>query len=373
MRLRWRLVIAVMAFGLAVPAAAMAQNSIWATCAWGDQTQICDSTVWYPSALTVVWYASPTPDSTSGCGLEVNYHYNSDQITPVACSATWPGPRSGSTTISEPYTLHVETSSPTATATVSRPPDSNGWYNHPVTAALSDSSFSGIAYCSPGTYSGPSTTSATVSGTCYDNAGKWVTATSAPFLYDATRPSLAASAYPGDRTVSLNWQTGGDIAPIVLVRVVRSTVGDRAVTVYHGTGSGYQDNHVRNGARYRYTITAWDQAGNAATQTLVVTPGARLLGPINGVHLASPPLLSWTPIRGATYYNVQLYRNGSAKVLSAWPVHASLQLRHKWRFDGRRYKLKPGRYQWYVWPGFGKRRAARYGQRIGSGTFVMVR
>lgn len=360
-------------------AAVVVVAAFWLTgagAAWGDTiapvcttgngaSQVCTSG-WYPTSVFVSWTWNPLDTGSGSCPTGP---HNLDTVTTLSCTVTW----TDGTQLTYNLPLHVETSSPTATATVSRPPDSNGWYNHPVTAALSDSSFSGIAYCSPGTYSGPSTTSATVSGTCYDNAGKWVTATSAPFLYDATRPSLAASAYPGDRTVSLNWQTGGDIAPIVLVRVVRSTVGDRAVTVYHGTGSGYQDNHVRNGARYRYTITAWDQAGNAATQTLVVTPGARLLGPINGVHLASPPLLSWTPIRGATYYNVQLYRNGSAKVLSAWPVHASLQLRHKWRFDGRRYKLKPGRYQWYVWPGFGKRRAARYGQRIGSGTFVMVR
>jgi hypothetical protein len=83
-------------------------------------------------------------------------------------------------------------------------------------------------------------------------------------------------------------------------------------------------------------------------------------------------MLSWTPIRGATYYNVQLYRGGG-KVLSVWPAHADFQLRPTWRFDGRRYKLKPGRYRWYVWPGFGKRRADRYGRVIGAGTFVIVR
>ena len=80
-------------------------------------------------------------------------------------------------------------------------------------------------------------------------------------------------------------------------------------------------------------------------------------------------MLTWTPVRGATYYNVQLYRQG-AKVLSMWPAHARLQLPRNWRFDGHRYRLRPGRYRWFVWPGFGKRSAGRYGHRIGAGTFV---
>jgi hypothetical protein len=56
-----------------------------------------------------------------------------------------------------------------------------------------------------------------------------------------------------------------------------------------------------------------------------------------------------------------------------WPVQASLQLRPTWRFDGHRYRLKPGRYRWFVWPGFGKRRAAHYGRMIGRAKFLVVR
>ncbi len=128
--------VAVMAMGASV---AWADDTITATCTWDGQSQSCDSSAWYPSALTVVWEASPTPDSTSGCGLEVNYRYTSDQITPVSCSATWPGPGTSTTTITQPYTLHVETSSPTATVAPSRAPDSNGWYNHPSPASVSAS------------------------------------------------------------------------------------------------------------------------------------------------------------------------------------------------------------------------------------------
>jgi hypothetical protein len=76
-------------------------------------------------------------------------------------------------------------------------------------------------------------------------------------------------------------------------------------------------------------------------------------------------------VRRATYYNVQLYRGG--KVLSEWPTRPTLELKYAWKFAGRGYRLRPGRYRWYVWPGFGKKAAGRYGTLIGTGTFVVAR
>ena len=60
----------------------------------------------------------------------------------------------------------------------------------------------------------------------------------------------------------------------------------------------------------------------------------------------------------ATYYNVQLFRNGK-KILTAWPKSTSFRLARTWRFDGRTQTLSPGRYRWYVWPGFGARSDSR--------------
>jgi hypothetical protein len=81
--------------------------------------------------------------------------------------------------------------------------------------------------------------------------------------------------------------------------------------------------------------------------------------------------LRWTPVLGASYYNVQLYRGGE-KVLSAWPTRTSLQLTRRWSYNGHR-RLRPGTYYWYVWPGFGPRAATRYGPEIGRRKFVIVR
>jgi len=352
---------------------AVAVTLMGASVAWGNSLEVycsasngpCDqSGDWQYAAVPVTWEASPVPTQVVGCD-STTY---TDVMTTVSCQVWW-----GSSTTSISFPLNVETSSPTATATPSRPPDSNGWYNHPVTAALSATSFSGIASCTSTTYSGPATTNATVAGTCTDNAGKSVTVTSAPFAYDATPPTLTATATAGDQTAAVSWQTGGDMAPIASIQVTRSggTKAADVATVYNGDGTGFEDSHLKNGVRYTYAITARDLAGNVATQTVKVTPDARLLGPARNAHVTAPPTLSWTAAPNATYYNVQLFRG--RKVLSVWPVNATLQLRRTWRFEGRRYRLKPGRYRWYVWPGLGKRKAGRYGHMIGTGTFVVVR
>lgn len=304
--------------------------------------------------------------STSGCAFNIVTDYALDLVTTVSCGVKWTDGTSSSLSVP----LHIEVSSPTITVSA-RLPDSSGWYDQPVTVQFSGQSFSGIASCTPPvTYAGPSTTSTSVGGTCVDNAGKSAS-TTFPFAYDATPPALSTEALPADRSVALSWSTS-DIAPIASVTVIRTPGVGRVRTsvMYAGVGALYRDEKVRNGTHYIYTITARDQAGNTSTKTIGVTPDPRLLAPRANARVIGPPMLSWTPVRRAAYYNVQLYRSG--KVLSAWPKHATLHLRRTWKFEGRRYRLKPGRYTWYVWPGFGKRSAARYGREIGQGTFVVM-
>ncbi len=209
-----------------------------------------------------------------------------------------------------------------------------------------------------------------MTGSCTDRAGNSA-ALGVPLHYDASPPPLGFGADPGDGIVGLHWRTGGDVAPVTSLEVVRTPGlrGKRSSVLYRGHSGSYDDQRVRNGVRYRYTVTVTDQAGNTTARTLSVTPGPRLLSPASGSQVTLPPLLRWTPVRRASYYNVQLYHGG--KVLSEWPERASLQLTEKWSFGGRRYRLRPGRYRWYVWPGFGPRSAARYGPVIGSGTFVV--
>jgi hypothetical protein len=359
-----RLAVAlVVALGLVCAGAASA-NTLSVSCSPGPSTGGCDqSGAWQTSAVTVTWHVDPVPLTTTGC---VSQTYI-DVAASVSCEVTWAP--SGTASISFP--LNVETSSPTATATPDRPPDANGWYNHPVTVTLAGTAFSGIAACTPAqTYGGPSSGSTSLAGSCTDNAGK-TAAASFPFRYDATPPSLTVATQPADGLAGLSWHAAAGPAPLAWVRVARRPgLGKAASSVlYTGPDTSYQDHDVRNGTTYTYTITAADQAGNATQRTVKLKPGIRLLAPSPKARLKAPPTLRWTAIGKASYYNVQLFRG--AKILSAWPTHASLSLSRSWRFGGKRYNLAPGRYRWYVWPGYGRQRAARYGKVIGNATFVI--
>jgi hypothetical protein len=74
-------------------------------------------------------------------------------------------------------------------------------------------------------------------------------------------------------------------------------------------------------------------------------------------------------VPNATYYNVQLWRRG--RILSMWPRGTSVRLPRAWVYQGRRYRLSPGRYRWYVWPGLGRRSEKRFGRLIGESSFVV--
>jgi hypothetical protein len=273
-----------------------------------------------------------------------------------------------------PLALNYDATPPAITAaTPSRPPDHDGWYNHPVGFTFSGTdATSGISSCANIRYAGPDSAGFALTGFCADRAGN-VARLAVPFRYDSRPPALDAGAVPGDAVVALHWRTGAGVAPITSLKVVREPGlhGRKHSVIYRGHGHSLRDGRVNNGDRYTYTITAVDQAGNVTARSIHVTPGPRILSPALGAHVLAPPRLSWTAKPRADYYNVQLYR-GQTKVLSIWPKHASLQLQGTWRFAGHRYRLKPGRYRWYVWPGFGTRAAAHYGKLIGTGSFVVM-
>jgi hypothetical protein len=322
----------------------------------------CDeSGAWYRSPVTVSWDATPVPSRSVGCQTKTYL----DTKTTVSCQVWW-----GLATIAASFPLNVEASSPTAVMSADRPPDSGTWYNHPLTASMSGSAFSGIGSCSAPTYAGPDSATAQITGTCVDNAGKTATAT-LTFRYDSTPPALHAVADPGDRTVRLTALVH-DVAPLARIKIVRRPGARhaKAVTLNLGRHRSFDDTRVRNGSRYRYTFIARDVAGNVSERTVAVVPGPRLLAPARGAVVPAPPLLRWTPVRHASYYNVQLFRG--RKILSRWPARARIQLTSGWTFARRHVRLRAGRYRWYVWPGFGPRSAARYGHLIGSATFVVA-
>src|SRR5215211_959547 len=258
----------------------------------------------------------------------------------------------------------------------SRPPDYNGWFNHPLDLAFQGSdATSGIASCSSATYSGPDGAGVGVSGTCRDVAGN-VGSGSFPLNFDSTPPAAPLmTATPGDGRIVLAWFASPDTQAIEVVRYAPEAP---PASVFSGPENSYTDTGLTNGKGYRYVVVATDQAGNRAQSEVSAVPtttappsSPNVLNPPNGARASGPPLLRWKPVRHASYYNIQLYRHG--KLLSRWPRKNHFQLTRKWRFGGKLRVLKPGRYRWYVWPGYGLRSAHRYGRRVVASTFTVVR
>lgn len=186
-----------------------------------------------------------------------------------------------------------------------------------------------------------------------------------------------------DATVTLTWTLPRDPDfDRVSVSRTASGKGVRATTIYQGTKRSLTDRRVKNGVRYRYRITTHDRAGNRSAGVLVAaTPQAPLVAPQNGANVTAPVLLRWQAVPRATYYNVQIWRIGTfgqaktvrpGKVFSSWPSPTRLKLGSRWRFEGKVYRLVPGHYRWYVFPGFGKRSAARYGALLGQSSFTVT-
>lgn len=344
-RARWAIAIFVGLVAMASSAAtASAADSLTPLC----NGQACDSG-WYTGPVFLSWsWTGGT--ATSGCSSQ-DYQTDTSGAS-NACTVLF---SDGS--ISREYVLKVEVSSPTATATPARPPDSNGWYNHPVAVSFAGSAFSGIASCSPATaYSGPSAVNAALSGTCTDNAGKTATA-DVSLNYDDTPPTItgvSAARKPdvaGYYTHPVKFTFSGTDAA--------SGIASCQTVTYRGPSSGT----VLGGC--------WDRAGNYASISVPVR--YRLAAPRASVaHVGLGLVLHWKRAAKASYYNVQIYR-GKKKVLSTWPAHTSLLLRRSWSFGGHRFRLKAGRYRWYVWPGYGSRAAARYGRALVSSSFRVAK
>jgi hypothetical protein len=185
---------------------------------------------------------------------------------------------------------------------------------------------------------------------------------------DKTPPTLSKVIVKGGyRSFRLRWFASSDAQAVQVVRA-STTRGAKPSIVYSGSGKTFRDTRLTIGARYRYTVTAIDQAGNRASRSLVLTVPGALFAPLQGERVSRPPLLRWAPSKGAQYYNVQLVRG--TKILTAWPATNHLQVPRSWVFEGHRYRLHRGVYLWYVWPGLGTFSANTYGRVLGGSSFV---
>jgi hypothetical protein len=340
------------------------------------------------------WYNRPVSVSVSG----------DDPTSGVAsCSGggTYSGPDSGGTFVQGSCTdnagnrggssfgLKYDATPPAVEAKPDRQPNARGWYNRELTVSFNGSdATSGLHSCAPAvTYRGPDAPQTAVSGTCMDKAANTSPPVAYGLKYDTRPPVLGrVKAEITPRGIVLKWQASKDTFSVAVVRRP-GTKGKKPSVVYSGKAPAFTDRRLTKGIKYRYTVTAYDEAENAAVKGLAVKSDVSVRGPAVtrpapkraaltkpalGARVKAPPLLAWRAVPKATYYNVQLFIGGR-KILTSWPTGTSFQVPRSWRFQGRTYRLTPGTYRWYVWPGFGPRAANRYGKLIGTRTFVVVR
>jgi hypothetical protein len=346
-----------------------------------------DSNGWYNHGVTVEFSGDDGVSGIAGCSSG-SYSGPDAAKASITGSCTNGAGLSGSKSVEIAY----DATAPTAAAKPERNPNASGWYNRPVSVGfVGTDPVSGVDSCStPVLYKGPDTAKTSLSGTCRDKAANTSQPAGFELKYDTVPPSLkGAKVEIGRRGVVLKWTASTDAFSYAISRRP-GLRGKKPSRIYTGRKPTFTDRRLENGVRYRYTVTAYDVAGNGAAQVLLARPTSvevarikptsskptrskpALTRPAAGARLSVPPLLTWATVPKAAYYNVQLYRNG-AKILTAWPRHAKFRLQTRWTYSGRTYVLSPGRYRWFVWPGFGLPSASRYGKLVGTRQFVVVR
>ena len=351
---------------------------------------------WYTAPVAISFTGTDDSSGLAGCPA-VTYQGPDSAAASVTGACT---DVAGNTGSSPPFNLKYDATGPEVTAaTPERPPDRGGWFTAPIPFSFSATdAASGLAECAPAVYSGPDGAMAAVVGTCRDHAGNQ-SSRAFPLMYDTTAPPISRlTVTPGDQRAAVRWETTPDATFVEVLRIPGRD-SESASVVFTGPGSSFHDDKLHNNVRYVYRVRVADAAGNESVATASAVPGppspdppagsgqlrsgppaqtplprrAGLLRPRAGAKVTAgrPPLLTWRRVPRARYYNVQLYR-GTRKVLSVWPGRPRYQLERRWSFAEKRRRLSPGRYRWYVWPGYGRRSKSVYGDLIGRRSFTVV-
>jgi hypothetical protein len=196
---------------------------------------------WYRSAVSVQINASPP----TTCPTTATFASSSAVV-----DCTW-----GSNSVPFHLQFKIDTDAPVVkAATPDRGPDANGWYTHPVNVTFSGTdATSGLAGCTSGTYSGPDSATAAVTGTCSDNAGNVSDAGSLALKYDATPPVTAAT--PNRPPNAEGWYTQPFTVAFSGTDGASGVASCSDPVRYHGPDNG----------SVTLTGTCTDQAGNQSS------------------------------------------------------------------------------------------------------------
>jgi len=203
-------------------------------------TGTAGSNGWHTSNVTIRWTVEPTDlIDTNGCPAAELITTEGPSTRQCTATFTW------GTVTSPVVTIRIDRTPPAApVASPARGPDSNGWYNRSVGVGFSATdAVSGMGSCTGGSYSGPDSATASVTGICTDVAGNTRVGTF-PLQYDSTAPGVAAAAsrspdangwYNRALTVSFS-QSPGDVSGVGSCSPVASYNGpDSATASVSGT------------------------------------------------------------------------------------------------------------------------------------------
>lgn len=205
---------------------------------------------WYNAPFTATWSGS---DATSGIASCTTTNYSgpdADGSLDGTCEDN-----AGNESAAVAFAFKFDATAPAVTATPDRSADHDGWYNAPVTITFASEDTN--ATCDePVVYSGPDTATASVSGSCTDQAGNSASASFA-FKFDATAPTIDLRTPSADAIYILNQPVAADYdcADLALVSCT-GTVADGAAldTASVGTKS--------------FEVVATDEAGNSTTRSI---------------------------------------------------------------------------------------------------------
>jgi hypothetical protein len=228
---------------------------------------------WYRGNVTVTWLINTDGaqiTSVTGCQ---NVTLQNEGANPAQMCAVTTTAGSASTSTAE---IRIDKTPPTIVpGALARGPDSNGWYNHGVSATFGGTDgVSGIASCGSATYTGPDGTNVNVTGTCRDNAGWQSSAPSPAFNYDATPPTVTGGgpARPPD--------ANGWFNKAVVVNFSGTDALSGGVTCPAVTYAG------PDGGPAAVPSTCRDAAGNVSTGSVAIN------------YDATAPSVSGSPDRG---------------------------------------------------------------------------
>jgi hypothetical protein len=163
----------------------------------GSANRGSDANGWYNHPVAITFNGSDATSGIAGCTSTTYAGPDTGGVSFSGACTDQAGNSSGTVSFGP---IKYDATAPSSSASLSRGPDTNGWYNRPVDFSASGSdNLSGIASCSSGTYSGPDVGGGSIGAGCTDNAGN-SSSQGLGINYDSTPPTVTGvnAARPPD-------------------------------------------------------------------------------------------------------------------------------------------------------------------------------